>query len=147
MTPIQNRIARYHYQDRVQNLYTTVVGTFLLGIVLLMPDFNAIFQNSRALICLTTAAIFFTFIKIYNWRVLVTNFLLVGFYLALLAFEFFQLGFPGSPVNYDWSSYEVSKGVMFDIFVAALPSIYIGIRLLLVIPLLMMLKEFKLSST
>ena len=143
MTPTKNRIAQYRYEDRIQNLYTTVVGNILLAIVLWMPGFKAPLQNYPALICLATAVIFFIFIKIYDWRASLTNVLLVIFYLGLLAFEYFRFGLPGSPINYDWESYEISKGVMFDLFVAALPSIYMGIRLLLVIPLLLLIKDIR----
>lgn len=139
MTGIKKRIAQYQYEDKIRGLYTTIVGNLLLFLVLMLPDFDNILQRPHALICLATAVIFFTFKKSYDWKVNLTNILLVVFYLGLVVYEYFQYGLPYGPLHYRYENYQMSKGFMFDLLVWALPLIYLGIRILLVVPLVRMI--------
>lgn len=75
-------------------------------------------------------------IKYYDWKSRSVNISFIVLYIALCIYELYIFSSPAYLVDYD--TYTISKGIMFDLLVWSLPSIYVLLRLALVVPLLNM---------
>lgn len=131
---IQKKIQEYRFEDAKQQIYAVIAGNVLLLLLMLFfPGFK--FNLSpRSQILLFTSIVYGIAIIGYDWKFQPVNIFLIVFYVGVWAFELLALGLPDYIVDY--TNYTISKGIMLDLFIWSLPAIYIGLRLVLVIPLL-----------
>jgi hypothetical protein len=60
--------------------------------------------------------------------------------LGLFAYEWYTRGISATPITYDLERYEMSKGIMIDLLIWIMPILYMGLRALLIIPMLKMIR-------
>ena len=136
MKTINQKIKEYKYIDSKNGLYATVFANLLL--FLCITFVSTLSFNIHATISMISAIAIFVLIRVYDWKSQSINLFVIGAYLGLFLWEFLALGTAGVAISYHTGEYEISKGIMFDLMVWALPSMYMGIRLLAVIPLILM---------
>ncbi|MCH2083136.1 hypothetical protein [Kordia sp.] len=136
MKTIHQKIKAYKYIDRKNGLYTTVFANLLLFLCITFA--STLSFNTHAMISMISAMVIFMLISVYDWKSPSINLFVTGGYLGFFLWEFFTLGTAGVSISYQMAEYQVSKGIMFDLMVWTLPSMYMGIRLLAVIPLILM---------
>jgi hypothetical protein len=136
MKTINQKIKEYKYIDSKNGLYATVFANLLLFLCITFS--STLSFNLHATISMISAIAIFMLIRVYDWKNQSINLFIIGGYLGIFLWEFLALGTAGVTISYQTGEYEISKGVMFDLMVWALPSMYMGIRLLAVIPLILM---------
>jgi hypothetical protein len=143
MITAQKRILKYQFEDSKQLVNATILGNLMLAIILLTPGFSELLDSLRVQLCLITGISLLVLSKIYDWKSNNINVIILLSYLGLVFMEFVSIGLPEYPISYDFESFEVSKGIMFDIFIWMLPPLYMLTRILLVIPLVSIFKTSK----
>lgn len=130
----KNRILEYQFEDAVRLSWATAIGNAILALLLYIASAE---WTVHVYYPLFTAIIFLITCLAYDWRSVLTNALLIFFYLGIAAYEFYQLGLPGSAAN-DTSLYENPRGVLLVFVVVAAPYLYAALRLGLVLPLILL---------
>lgn len=136
-----NPLKQYQAEDRHTALRTAMLFYLLLGFILLFPNLSGWATNYNAQLCLFSGGFFLLFVGYYDWKNRFLNLTLALIYATLLYCEHQTLGFPGMAVYTDAASLDISKGMFLDLFLWLLPSVYIGIKILLIIPLLAMIRK------
>ena len=143
---IQKKIAKYKFEDSLKTVYATPLGNFLLFVGFLMSDSRNFFTYPRALFSLAIAILFFVIIRFNNWGLHGINLLFIFVYAFSFIIEYVLFGIPTSLLGYG-TGLSVSKGVLLEFIGGLTPFMYIGARLLLVIPLIQMTKtSYQLTS-
>ena len=131
----KKRIQEYRYEDAKELLNVLVAGNLILALLMLFPDFEVL-SSGRSQILLLTILIYIIAIRGYDWKSRSVNILSIVFYITLCIYELYAFGSPAYLIDYD--AYTISKGIMLDLLIWSLPSIYVLLRFALVIPLIKM---------
>jgi hypothetical protein len=137
---ISSKIKRYRFEDTRRLIKGTIIGNFLLAIILILPSINNLWESTHVHMCLITAVGVFVVDKLYNWKSSRTNLVILGLYLLVVFIEYMIAGLPSAPIRIDVNNHAVSKGIMFDMFVLLLPALYLAARIFLSISLLWIVK-------
>lgn len=137
---ISSKIKRYRFEDAKRLINGTILGNIILAIILVLPDWRNLLENTHVHMCLLSAGAIFLINKIYDWKSSGKNLIILALYLLLIFFEYMIAGLPSSPVQLDVNNHRISKGVMFDLVVIILPALYLAARIFLSIALLWIVK-------
>lgn len=137
---ISSKIKRYRFEDSRRLINGTILGNLILGIILILPNRNSLWESTHVHLCLITAAALFVVNRVYNWKSSRTNLMILGLYLLVVFLEYMIAGLPSSPVQLDVNNHRISKGIMFDLVVIILPALYLAARVFLSISLLWIVK-------
>ncbi|WP_143473708.1 hypothetical protein [Flavilitoribacter nigricans] len=132
---IADKLLRYKFADSKKLVYASVLGNFLLAIILMFPDFIGILQNAHIRWCLASAILLFALLKIYDWTSFSVNTGILVAYLLGVVLEYLQAGLPGESLP-PASTDAASKGILFDLLVIISPVIYVFARTLLALGLI-----------
>ncbi len=135
-TSIAKKIAEYKFQDNLKTVYVTPIGHLCLFSCFAFPQLVHIFTNPFALFNLMIAILFFIGLKLNNWQFHQLNVCFIFVYLLLLVVELLCLGIPGYTIGFHQGSV-VNKGILLEFMGGLLPFIYLGMRIFLVIPLIL----------
>jgi len=136
-TSIAKKIAEYKFQDNLKTVYATPIGHLCLFSCFAFPKMVGAVKNPFAILCFTIGLLFFIAIKLNNWQSNQLNLYLIFVYLIILFSEWWFLGIPNSTIN-THERFSVRKGIMVELMSDLLPLIYVGMRIFLIIPLMMM---------
>lgn len=144
-TTIHKKIALYNFQDNLKTVYATPVGHLCLFTCFAFPQVTAVFTNPFAILSLIIAILFFIAIKLNNWESHQLNLCFLFVYLFLIILEWLFLGIPNSIIGYHQGG--VSKGMLLEFAGGLMPLIYVGMRIFLIIPLILItISSFRLSK-
>lgn len=135
-TSIAKKIAEYKFQEHLKIVYATPVGHLCLFSCLAFPKITAILTSPFAAVNLILAILFFMGIKLNNWQSHQLNLCFIFVYLLLLLDEWLFLGIPNYTIGF-YQGRVVNKGVLLEFFGGLLPFIYVGMRIFLIVPLIM----------
>ncbi len=130
----KQKIAEYKFEDEVEHI-NVIIGLHLFFFALYFLFCEGQLQDVRPLICLMIALIYWGVQKYYDWTAYRTNVLLTGLYAGICMLEWMLVGIP--VVGYLENGYRFNKGLMLDFFVAMSPYVYVGLRVALIMPLLL----------
>lgn len=136
-----DKIKTYRFQDSIDMLQATAYGNLLLALLLAFPDPAGNLENVHLQACLFSFVVFVLAHRNYDWKNQQVNFVFLFVYLGIALAEYLLAGLPGYPLRYDFESYELSRGFMFDLLVWMLPYAYAGIRVGMVIPILAVVRN------
>ncbi|MEO0732982.1 MAG: hypothetical protein AAFZ52_09115 [Bacteroidota bacterium] len=131
---MHDRILHHRFQDSLAGIPTLATIHFGVAILLLLPPSAGFLTWSRPQLCLAVSLLFFSLYWRYSWRNTRANIFILGVYLFTLMLEWQQFGFPIFPLKMAGNGVP-KKGVMLDLFLYSLPTVYVFLRGLLVIPL------------
>lgn len=135
-TAIAKKIAKYKFQEHLKIVYATPVGHLCIFSCFTFPKIIDTLTSPFAVVNLILAILFFIGIKLNNWQSHQLNLCFLFVYLVLLLGEWLFLGIPGYTIGFHQGTV-VSKGVLLEFIGGLLPFIYVGMRIFLVIPLIM----------
>lgn len=125
-----NPITQYKIEDAIQSINIIPLGHF----VFLLCFFPMGMANPRLFVSLGIVLLFWGLKKYYTWQSSSVNLVLIFVYLAVVLIELVIFGFPS--ILLDISNNGLSKENIFGILIAMLPYVYVGLRVVLVFPLL-----------
>jgi hypothetical protein len=117
------------FEDSKILIRLPIVVNTLFALFLVLFDRN----NPLLWYSLSSAVVIFIIYLIYRWEEPFFNLIIIVFYLGALSAEILFNGIPKPGVAPDQ---EMSKGIFLDILLGIIPYVYIGLRLLVVIPLI-----------
>lgn len=126
-------IAQYQFEDSIKGINAIWVGHILLVMLYILGGFTWFYTSPHFWFCLVSALFFLGRTIFYDWNDSKINIALMIVYLISWGIE---LGFFGLPSPLMEFSSEMNKGIFLDVIVALIPAIYMGLRLVLVIPLI-----------
>ncbi|WP_157500874.1 hypothetical protein [Lewinella sp. 4G2] len=128
---VSARIAHYKFEDARATNWSIVVIHVLMAALLLVPDDVQLATFGRGHLCLLIALMFSVAQYYYDWLNQSINYAIIGFYLALLVFDFLTFGVPDVLLPISGTG-PPSKGFMLVMVVYALPTVYVGLRVVAV---------------
>ena len=135
-TSIAKKIAEYKFQEDLKTVYATPIGHLCLFSCFAFPQIAVVLTSPFAKFSLIIAILFFIGLKLNNWQSHQLNLYFIFVYLFLLVGEWFLLGIPGYTIGFHKGTV-VSKGVLLEFMGGLLPFIYVGMRIFLIIPLIL----------
>ncbi len=130
--------AEYRFEDSRNLFRATIAGNLLLAAFMAAPNLADFPYSMHVQISFYTACLAFVVHRLYDWISQPVNALILIVYLAGCGVEFAVWGLPGPPVPVDEGQY-MGKGLFFEIVMWSLPLIYIGLRVLLALPIVSIL--------
>lgn len=125
--------AEYRFDDSRNLFWATIVGNLLLAAFLAAPNLADFPYSMHVQVSFYTACLAFAVHRLYDWNSQPVNALILIVYLAGCGVEYAAWGLPGPPVPVDEGQY-MGKGLFFEIVMWSLPLIYMGLRVLLGLP-------------
>ncbi len=125
-----NKVLQYKYQDSLSQAWSSVVANIALFVIFL---FSSSFVY-RGGFCFVAGLIVALALYKYDWSSKTINLCIISLYLVLFVFELLLCGIPDLLLPLDRGSF-IGKGFLLDAFVGILPYLYVGCRLLFVLPL------------
>ena len=126
-------LAEYKFEDSRNLFNATILGNFLLALFMAAPNLADFPYNIHVQISFYTACLAFAVQRLYDWNSQEMNAVILIVYLGICAAEYGIWGLPGQPLSAQQGLY-MGKGIFFDIIVWSLPLIYLGLRVLLALP-------------
>ncbi len=136
-TSIAKKIAEYKFEENLKTVYAIPLGHFCIFSCFAFPKITDILTSPHAGLNLIIAILFFIGFKLNNWQSHQLNLCFTFVYLLLLLGEWLFLGIPSYTIGFHQGSV-ISKGALLEFFGGLIPFIYMGMRIFLVIPLIMM---------
>ena len=131
---MSKRIALYRFEDSVSMLKSIFIihFTFVFFLALAYGTGLPTKENLlRIVVCGISALLYLIPYLVYNWQIQAINIFLVLVLFFILGLELFTLGVPARPIGFNE---RMSKGFIFDIMISFVPYVYVGIRVLSLIP-------------
>jgi len=135
---MKKSIAQYQLEDSIRGINAIWVGHVLIVFFYLLGGLTGSFSSPHFWFSLITAFIFLGRKVFYNWKDLNINVSLVAVYLISFILEFGIFGLPALLMEMAGG-----KGFMLELMVAMIPGLYIGIRFMLLIPLIQLVVRQK----
>ncbi|MCB0580519.1 MAG: hypothetical protein KDD10_14565 [Phaeodactylibacter sp.] len=128
--------AEYRFDDSRNLFNATIVGNLLLAVFMAAPNLADFPYSGHVQTSFYTACLAFALQRLYNWGSQKANALILIVYLAACGAEYAIWGLPGSPLSTKEDPY-MGKGLFLEIVLWSLPLIYIGLRVLLALPIVL----------
>lgn len=129
----KNLAQKYQYENGIAGVKTVAFGNFFLLVIILIGVSGKIAIPSIAFFSLISGLLIFLGNLFYGWTSPKINFLFLLIYTLLVVVELSVLGIPEAVII---SNNGLSKGFFLEIMLYMVPFIYLGVRITLIIPLL-----------
>lgn len=128
-------IAQLHFDNAKVSTWASVIANLILFFCYFFALTTQVFKDSHAVFCMVTAAILIGLCLRYSWQNPELNLLILSLYLLTVAVEYYFIGLASNPLGY--SEYpSMSKGIVFEMGVSILPTLYFVIRIFAALPLI-----------
>lgn len=128
-------VNKYHFDNAKATIRATIGGNFILSILFTLTNLTGgnFLANPFFQISFITALGILILNKLYNWENATINISVICCYLLVYLIEFLIHGIP-APVTI--VSRGFSKGILLDMVLLVVPLLYVGMRIMLVFPIL-----------
>ena len=131
----KNLTEKFQYESAIAGIKTVAFGNLFLLLLILVGNSGKIGLFSIGTFCLISGAFILIVHNFYNWTRPKINLLVLILYVIILAVELQLLGIPAPLIE---PGKFHGKGTLLYMAMYLVPFIYIGIRIALILPLMIM---------